>query len=267
VSINIFSQDTIYLEDKQIYSTGNGDDYRFTERHTKKFPDVFYSYELIKFSEDSFKIESCYYYNSKRYTDDRTSIIPTFYRIINDSTMRIDGMIWYIKSVGNNHYFVTTWMKEMKVTGYLRSIIPFIKDGEFVNYNQKNEPIYSEFYENNRFIKYTTPQVELKDSVYFVADKMPKLPGEYGDLIAYVQSHINYPETIIESAIEGTVFIKFVVTSSGEIVNIEIVRGADPFYDLESIRVVMSLPKFEPGEIKGKRVNVSMIIPVRFTLE
>jgi protein TonB len=47
-------------------------------------------------------------------------------------------------------------------------------------------------------------------------------------------------------------------------VDAKIVRGVSPSLDKEALRVVNSMPKWNPGEQRGKAVRVSYILPIVF---
>ena len=46
----------------------------------------------------------------------------------------------------------------------------------------------------------------------------------------------------------------------------KVLREVDPRLDKEATRVVESLPKFEPGQQRGKSVSVQYTIPVKFII-
>jgi protein TonB len=89
--------------------------------------------------------------------------------------------------------------------------------------------------------------------------------GEAG-LRQFIAEHIEYPELAQENDIQGTVYIRFVVTKTGTIGDVQVVRGVDPLLDEEAVRVVKSLPKFKPGMQGGRPVPVWFSVPIVFQL-
>ena len=63
---------------------------------------------------------------------------------------------------------------------------------------------------------------------------------------------------------EGTVFIKFRVTSLGKIENTEVQKGVYPSLDLEALRVVEDMPNWKPGKKNDMPVEVYFNIPIVF---
>ena len=96
--------------------------------------------------------------------------------------------------------------------------------------------------------------------------KLPEFPGGEYALLNYIATHIKYPKKAQKKGIEGTVYIKFEITKTGEIGKIEVIRGVHPLLDNEAVRVIKSLPKFKPGIKDGRPVNVWFSIPIQFRL-
>jgi len=51
------------------------------------------------------------------------------------------------------------------------------------------------------------------------------------------------------------------------VTNARVVRGIDPALDLEALRVVNSMPEWQPGYNRGNPVNVSYTVPINFALK
>ena len=111
-----------------------------------------------------------------------------------------------------------------------------------------------------------TSQVE-DTKVYNVVEQMPTFPGGEEALLNYISEHIKYPSVALEQGIQGTVMLRFVVTGTGEIGEVQILKGLDPYCDREAKRVVASLPKFIPGKQQGRPVSVWYTCPIRFVIE
>ncbi len=123
----------------------------------------------------------------------------------------------------------------------------------------------------NTQVEEYTPPVEEEDvqeqQIFMVVEQMPSFPGGMGALMKYLATHIKYPELAKESGIQGRVFINFVVEPDGSIDHVKVLRGIGGGCDEEAVRVVKSMPKWNPGKQRGKPVRVSFNLPVKFTLE
>lgn len=98
-------------------------------------------------------------------------------------------------------------------------------------------------------------------------DEEPKFPGGEHKLMEYIADKTVYPQTAIDEGIQGRVFVSFVVEPNGKVTNVEALRGIGGGCDEEAVRVVKSLPNWEPGIKRGKNVRVAIVVPVKFALE
>lgn len=98
------------------------------------------------------------------------------------------------------------------------------------------------------------------------AEQAPSFPGGMEALNKFLSENIKYPITAQENGIQGRVIVKFVVSKTGDISNIQIFRGVDTSLDREAVRVVQAMPKWIPGKQKGKAVDVYFTLPVEFRL-
>ena len=117
----------------------------------------------------------------------------------------------------------------------------------------------------NQQIIEQAPVVEV-DKPIDIAEVMPDFPG--GDLarVKFLKDNMNYPSMAKENGIQGTVVIGFVVTASGSLENIRVIRGRDRLLDEEALRVVRKMPPWVPGKQGGRSVAVNVTLPIKFEL-
>lgn len=112
------------------------------------------------------------------------------------------------------------------------------------------------------------PIVEEEENVVFqVVEKMPSFPGGDAALFKFLNENVKYPVIAQENGVQGRVICQFVVNRDGSIVDVEVVRSVDPSLDKEAIRVIKSMPKWSPGQQRGKPVRVKYTLPVNFRLQ
>ncbi len=100
--------------------------------------------------------------------------------------------------------------------------------------------------------------------VFDIVEEKPQFPGGEAALMRFVAENIRYPQEALKAKKEGRVVVQFVVTKTGGIGDVKVIRGVDRSLDAEAIRVVKSLPAFTPGKLDGKPVNVWYTIPISF---
>ena len=114
----------------------------------------------------------------------------------------------------------------------------------------------------------SAPIEEEEDHVIFqVVEKMPSFPGGDAALFKFLGENVKYPVIAQENGVQGRVICQFVVNRDGSIVDVEVVRSVDASLDKEAIRVIKSMPKWSPGQQRGKPVRVKYTLPVNFKLQ
>lgn len=122
-------------------------------------------------------------------------------------------------------------------------------------------------------------------TVYQVVDEMPRFPGCEGldttvqakqqcaqtALLQFIYQNVRYPEAARLDGIEGTVVLRFVVETDGQVSNIVVLKDIGGGCAEEALRVVGGMNgagvRWTPGKMKGKAVRVQQALPIRFKLE
>lgn len=106
----------------------------------------------------------------------------------------------------------------------------------------------------------------IDNKVYDVVEEMPSFKGGPAALMKYLSDSIKYPIVAKENGIQGRVVVSFIVEKDGSISNVSVVRQVEPSLDMEAIRIVQSMPKWNPGKQKGKVIRTKYNVPVSFRL-
>jgi len=115
-------------------------------------------------------------------------------------------------------------------------------------------------------VESSDPKKVFTGKVYDLVDEMPSFPGGPAELMKWLSSHVQYPAIAIESCIQGTVIVAFIVEPDGSVSNAKLVRSIDPCIDQEALRVVRQMPKWKPGKQNGSIVRVKFHLPIKFML-
>ncbi len=99
-----------------------------------------------------------------------------------------------------------------------------------------------------------------------ITDVQPRPQGGFGGLYKYIGSTLTYPDSAKRANIQGKVFLKFMVSKTGEIENVTAIKGIGYGCDEVAINVIKNSPKWSPGLLKGKPVEVWMTLPIVFHL-
>ena len=111
-------------------------------------------------------------------------------------------------------------------------------------------------------------------TVYRVVEEMPEYPEGVEKLVKYIRTSTdNYwkkrypkgkPVYPCEQGISGRIIVSFVINENGQVTDPEVLRHVDKDLDKEAIRIIKSMPRWIPGEHKGKKVKVRLTLPVQF---
>ncbi len=93
-----------------------------------------------------------------------------------------------------------------------------------------------------------------------------QMPQSSYDFSSYLQENLHYPIKAKENRITGRVVVKFIVTETGAIDSVHVVKGIGAGCDEEAIRVIKNMPPWKPGKQNGKPVRVYFTQPITFNL-
>ena len=108
---------------------------------------------------------------------------------------------------------------------------------------------------------------EAEPEIFAVVEEMPSFPGGTQALINFMTKNVQYPAMARENDIQGKVYISFAVDAKGNITKATVKRGIGGGCDEEALRVVKSMPKWNPGKQRNKPVSVWCTLPVNFGLK
>lgn len=142
----------------------------------------------------------------------------------------------------------------------------------YVGYESKTigvSKVYSESSKSKEYYIGLHKESESVDpeKVYDVVEQMPEFPGGPAALYETLVKSIQYPEEARIKGAQGRAIVTFVVEKDGSISNARMVKSVDPSLDAEALRVVNSMPKWNPGKQNGEPVRVKYTTPVRFSLD
>lgn len=170
--------------------------------------------------------------------------------------------------------------KNFDLKGRLKSEYNYVEgefEGPFTIYDTLGVITNSGIYHSDTLFSETSPDQSPKEQE---GDMMPFLSEcinitdkkERGDcsakaLLANIYKEIKYPPIARKYGMEGTAVIRFVVTKTGEIKEVEALIGLSDEIKNECLRVINGMPSWEPGIQRGKKVNVYFNLPIKFKLQ
>lgn len=145
--------------------------------------------------------------------------------------------------------------------------------------------------------------ISVDEKIYDVSEIAPSFPGGDNALMKYLSQSIKYPIKAQEYGVMGKIIIQFVVDRNGEIIDVQALRSmftvletnktkkttrndnrminntanniddatqveyAKKDLESEAMRVIRTMPNWNPGKQKGKNVKCKFFVPINFKLQ
>ncbi len=97
-----------------------------------------------------------------------------------------------------------------------------------------------------------------------MVETQPEFPGGHEAWLAYVKRYQHYPAEAARAGISGRVFVSFTVAETGQIQDVQVLKGLGYGCDEEAARLVRETPRWKPGTHSGRAERVKFNIPVFF---
>ena len=107
-----------------------------------------------------------------------------------------------------------------------------------------------------------------EEEIFIAVSKQASFPGGMQKMYEYLGKNIKYPAVSRNNGSEGKTTLRFVVEKDGSITRVEILKSSgDAFLDKEAVRVVSTMPKWQPADQNGRTVRSYFVLPVQFKLQ
>ncbi|NLI37001.1 MAG: energy transducer TonB [Bacteroidales bacterium] len=97
-----------------------------------------------------------------------------------------------------------------------------------------------------------------------MVEQQPSFPGGQAVMMEWIANHLRYPKQYVEGGVTGKVIVQFTVDIKGRTRDAVIARSLDSLCDREAIRLVLSMPRWNPGTLNGKKLPVKYTLPISF---
>ena len=105
------------------------------------------------------------------------------------------------------------------------------------------------------------------NGTFVIVESQPEFPGGMGELVKFLSRNVKYPVAAQQARVQGRVIVEFLVGADGSISDIKVKHSVNPELDAEAVRVISLMPKWKPGEQRGKAVSVRYEMPIEFRLK
>lgn len=97
-------------------------------------------------------------------------------------------------------------------------------------------------------------------------EELARYPGGDAALIQHLHKNLRYPEVARLNGVMGDVVVQFVISATGKVGKIEVIKSAHPSLNSEAMRLCKTLSDFVPAKRDGVPVESTYTLPMRFRL-
>lgn len=156
-------------------------------------------------------------------------------------------------------------MKTKKKLGKL-SVTVMLLLGGFAAYSQPAGETTQKDTLHNQIRNVAMVRTEMEVDTSLFRERMPEYPGGVEMLMKYIAC-IKYPEKARMNDWKGTVYIKFIIDTTGQPIDFSIERSCGhPILDDAALKHMMKMPKWTPAYQMDKPVRVEYVWPIKFKL-
>jgi TonB family protein len=113
----------------------------------------------------------------------------------------------------------------------------------------------------------TYPEDATEEELILLVDKSAAFPGGgYLAMFEFIKKNLSYPQPAYYRRIQGTVFVRVLITETGKLEDIRLWKGLEYSCNEEALRIIRKMPDWESALREGCPVKRKMVIPVTFEL-
>lgn len=83
---------------------------------------------------------------------------------------------------------------------------------------------------------------------------------------AFIKANMEYPEFALKMGVEGSAVVSCIVEKDGSLSDFKVIRNPGAETGKEALRLIKSLPNFQPGKQRDEVLRVQMNFVVRFRI-
>lgn len=106
-----------------------------------------------------------------------------------------------------------------------------------------------------------------EEKIYTAVQQQAEFPGGLSAWSRFLMTTLKYPSAAARANKGGRVFVSFVVNTDGSIQDVKLIKGVGFGCDEEAIRVIKSMPRWNPAKQNGKPVRSIFNQPITFVAQ
>jgi TonB family protein len=171
--------------------------------------------------------------------------------------------------VGDSTWWQYGFFKQWYPSGQLKVEGTYLFDclhGELKTYYPNGSLRRRDEYRRDTLLKGQCYAPDSSEMLYVSYKEQPKFKGGERKMFEFLANNTRYSSEAREKGIQGTVYVAFVVSKTGEIENVRVRRGVHKSLDAEAMRVIKSMPKWNAAKEEGEPVSMAYTVPITFSM-
>ena len=95
---------------------------------------------------------------------------------------------------------------------------------------------------------------------------VPHFPESDQAMIDFIEENLQYPEAAKKANVTGSVLVGFRVKATGDLTDIKVLKEVGYGCDEEAIRIVKLMPKWIPGKMMNKPIDMDYSLAINFRI-
>jgi len=110
------------------------------------------------------------------------------------------------------------------------------------------------------------PPKPKEEEIFTAVEQQAEFPGGPAAFARFLQKNLKYPAAAQRANVSGRVYVQFVVNTDGSIQDVQVLKSVGFGCDEEAVRVIKSVPRWNPGKQSGRAVRSRFTQPITFQL-
>ena len=104
---------------------------------------------------------------------------------------------------------------------------------------------------------------EDKEKPMAFPEVLPEFSGGESKILSFVTQRLKLPQETLDAGITSTkIVVSFIVEKDGSVSDFKVTHSIEKHLDEAVVSVLRMMPKWKPGEHKGKKVRTEVSLPI-----
>jgi TonB family protein len=139
-------------------------------------------------------------------------------------------------------------------------------NGDWKKIDSTGQIIEKKVYEQNILIIEYILKTDSLGKEYYETREQARFEGGYSAFYEYIKNKIVLTDEIIDQGLQGNVYVRFKLDTTGKICDVIIVKGVHRMLDKAVLSAFKDLPLWTPAKVNGEGVNIYITIPINISI-